>query len=198
MGNENCFLCPKSELMEPTRARSNNIFNDADGGNIQGPRTIFDNSVHSNHARRQRWNHDSQRSAQIGFKMQKKLYHKQVRINRGLNDHLDLENGHWQTRCHFSDRSSEASFVSAKYNSFEDGDKDIFYDAGSQAGNERQPLSGLAGILKTAEVFKFYNLGDSFGSGKYGIIKIVQKRNYEKIHFAMKSIKLEPGYEDYT
>lgn len=36
-----------------------------------------------------------------------------------------------------------------------------------------KPLSGLAGILKTQEVFKLYNMGESFGSGKYGIIKLV-------------------------
>ena len=43
------------------------------------------------------------------------------------------------------------------------------------------PLSGLAGILKTKEVMHFYNAGESFGSGKYGIIKLVQKKNYDKI-----------------
>lgn len=62
----------------------------------------------------------------------------------------------------------------------------------------RQPLSGLAGILKTKEVYHLYNAGESFGSGKYGIIKLVQKKNYNKIQFAMKTITLEPGYEDYT
>ena len=60
------------------------------------------------------------------------------------------------------------------------------------------PLSGLAGILKTKEVMHYYNAGESFGGGKYGIIKLVQKKNYDKIQFAMKSIGLEPGYEDYT
>ena len=64
--------------------------------------------------------------------MQKKqLYHRQVRVNRGLNDHLDLENGYWQNGGQDSDRSSEASFVSAKYNSLEDGTRDMFYDVGS-------------------------------------------------------------------
>ena len=67
--------------------------------------------------------------------------------------------------------------------------------AGSMAG---QPLSALAGILKTKEVLYLYNAGESFGSGKYGIIKLVQKKNYDKIQFAMKTITLEPGFEDYT
>ena len=73
-----------------------------------------------------------------------------MRAKLGLNDHLDLEGGTWQNGGNYSDRSSEASFVSAKYNSFEDGTRDMFYEMGSQAGMEHaKPLSGLAGILKT-------------------------------------------------
>lgn len=58
----------------------------------------------------------------------------------------------------------------------------MFYDNESQ-GSKRilKPLSGLAGILKTKEVYHLYNTGDSFGSGKFGIIKLVQKKNYDKI-----------------
>lgn len=104
----------------------------------------------------------------------KSIQSRQNRVYRGLNDHLDLEGGHWQNGGQYSDRSSDQSFVSAKYNSFEDGQRDMFYDAGSQAGMDlAKPLSGLAGILKTQEVFKLYNMGESFGSGKYGIIKLV-------------------------
>lgn len=55
----------------------------------------------------------------------------------------------------------------------------MFYDNASQASGT--PLSGLAGILKTKEVYHLYNTGKSFGSGKYGIIKLVQKKNYDKI-----------------
>ena len=61
----------------------------------------------------------------------KSIQHRQNRITRGLNDHLDLEGGHWENAGQNSDRSSEASFVSAKYNSFEDGTRDMFYDVGS-------------------------------------------------------------------
>ena len=56
----------------------------------------------------------------------------------------------------------------------------------------------MEGILKTKEVSQTYNIGDNFGSGKYGIIKLVEKKNYNKIRFAMKTIPLEPGYEDYV
>lgn len=91
----------------------------------------------------------------------------------GVGDHLDLENGRWQA-CDFSDKSSDASFQSAKFHSFMDGQNDMFYDNVSQGSiRMRQPLSGLAGILKTKEVYHLYNAGESFGSGKYGIIKLV-------------------------
>ena len=59
-------------------------------------------------------------------------------------------------------------------------------------------LGRLKGILKTKEVAKLFKIGDSFGSGRYGILKLVEKRNYDKIRFAMKTIPLEPGYEDYV
>ena len=50
----------------------------------------------------------------------------------------------------------------------------MFYDRLSQEGSMAgKPLSGLAGILKAKEVVQLYNMGDSFGSGKYGIIKLV-------------------------
>ena len=61
-----------------------------------------------------------------------------------------------------------------------------------------QLLGRMKGILKTKEVGKLFTIGESFGSGKCGILKLVEKRNYAKIRFAMKSIALEPGYEDYV
>ena len=73
--------------------------------------------------------------------------------------------------------------------------------------HNRQPLykkssnkayENMEGILRTKEVSRLFNIGDSFGSGKYGIIKLVEKKNYNKIRFAMKTIPLEPGYEDYV
>jgi len=91
-----------------------------------------------------------------------------------------LENGRWQAGDNFSDRSSDASFVSAKFHSFEDGARDMFYEETSQM-ELATPLSGLAGILKTKEVYHLYNAGESFGSGKFGIMKLVQKKNYDKI-----------------
>ena len=59
-------------------------------------------------------------------------------------------------------------------------------------------MSGFEGVLKAKEVYKLYNIGENFGSGANGIVKLVQKKNYDKIQFVMKSIRLEPGYEDYT
>ena len=50
----------------------------------------------------------------------------------GLGHHVDLDNGHWQFGAE-SERSSDASFVSAKFHSFEDGGRDMFYDNLSQA-----------------------------------------------------------------
>jgi serine/threonine protein kinase len=112
---------------------------------------------------------------------------------------VDLENGRWQAaaEANFSDKSSDASFVSAKFHSFDEDRNMMFYGDTSQR-DMPIPLNALSGILKSKEVFHLYNVGESFGSGKYGIIKLVQKKNYDKIQFAMKSIALEPGYEDYT
>ena len=59
-------------------------------------------------------------------------------------------------------------------------------------------MTHMSGILKTKEIHKLFNIGDSFGSGRYGIIKLVEKKNYNKIRFAMKTIPLEPGFEDYV
>ena len=38
---------------------------------------------------------------------------------------------------------------------------------------DSQLLGRMKGILKTKEVEKLFQIGDSFGSGKYGILKIV-------------------------
>ena len=65
------------------------------------------------------------------IQMNKRLTQQQARINMGAAHHLDLENGHWQA-CDFSDKSSDASFQSAKFHSFMDGQQDIFYDNVSQ------------------------------------------------------------------
>ncbi len=90
---------------------------------------------------------------------------------------MDLEAGRWQAAGdNFSDRSSDASFVSAKFHSFDVDDErnNMFYDNNASMKDDRStPLSSLAGILKTKEVFHLYNVGESFGSGKYGIIKLV-------------------------
>ena len=92
----------------------------------------------------------------MGQKMHGKLIHiKQPLpgLNRGLNNHVDLERGYWQQPGNYSQRSSEASFVSAKFHSFEEDQRDMFYDRMSQEGSMvGKPLSGLAGILKAKDV----------------------------------------------
>ena len=96
----------------------------------------------------------------------------QARLNMHMQ-HPDLENGQWRA-CNYDDLSSDNSFVSAKYHSYEDGTRDMFYERDSQSSQRALvPLSGLAGILKTKEVYHLYSAGDSFGSGKFGIIKLV-------------------------
>ena len=71
--------------------------------------------------------------------------------------------------------------MSAKFHSFDNGIRDMFYENAGQASHYGKPIYGLSGILKTKEVYHLYNMGESFGSGKFGIIKLVQKKNYDKI-----------------
>lgn len=102
-------------------------------------------------------------------------------------DHFNFDDGRWANQ---GDTSTEFSFHSAEFNSFAEVPGTHPYDHGL--------LGRIKGILKTKEVHRLFNFGDSFGSGKYGIIKLVEKRNYSKIRFAMKTIPLERGYEDYV
>ena len=73
-----------------------------------------------------------------------------ARLNMHM-EHPDLEQGQWRACNNIDDRSSDASFVSAKFHSFEDGRQDMFYEIDNM-GSKMKPLSGLAGILKTKEV----------------------------------------------
>jgi len=55
----------------------------------------------------------------------------------------------------------------------------------------------LNGILKTCRVEEMYYIGKVLGEGKYGIVRIVEKKCYDKIRFAMKEINVEPDQADF-
>ena len=38
------------------------------------------------------------------------------------------------------------------------------------------------------DIKKVYNIGKEIGSGKYGVVKLVAKKSYDKKRFALKSI----------
>jgi bifunctional N-acetylglucosamine-1-phosphate-uridyltransferase/glucosamine-1-phosphate-acetyltransferase GlmU-like protein len=50
----------------------------------------------------------------------------------------------------------------------------------------------LKGILVTERLEDLYHVGRVLGEGKYGVVRIVEKKNYDKIRFAMKEINVEP------
>ena len=41
-----------------------------------------------------------------------------------------------------------------------------------------------------------YNIGKEIGSGKYGVVRLVARKSYEKKRFALKSIPLHKMNED--
>lgn len=41
------------------------------------------------------------------------------------------------------------------------------------------------------DVSKFYNIGKEIGHGKYGVVRLVAKKSYDKKRFALKSIPKE-------
>ncbi len=41
------------------------------------------------------------------------------------------------------------------------------------------------------DVSKVYNIGKEIGIGKYGIVRLVARKSYERKRFALKSIPLE-------
>jgi hypothetical protein len=51
------------------------------------------------------------------------------------------------------------------------------------------------GLLDTKHVGAVYNVLDSVGEGTFGIVRIVQKNNYEQLKFTMKMVPLEEGEE---
>ena len=61
------------------------------------------------------------------MQIQRKLTKQQARLNM---QHPDLENGQWRA-YNDGDLSSDQSFVSAQFHSFEDGTKDMFYERDS-------------------------------------------------------------------
>ena len=51
------------------------------------------------------------------------------------------------------------------------------------------------GLLDTKHVGAVYNVLGSLGEGAFGIVRIVQKNNYEQLKFTMKMVPLEEGEE---
>ena len=41
------------------------------------------------------------------------------------------------------------------------------------------------------DVSKYYNIGKELGSGKYGVVRLVSRKSYERKRFALKSIPRE-------
>ena len=39
-----------------------------------------------------------------------------------------------------------------------------------------------------------YEIGKVLGEGKYGVVKIVEKKNYGKIRFAMKEVNIDSDW----
>lgn len=46
------------------------------------------------------------------------------------------------------------------------------------------------------DVSKYYNIGKEIGHGKYGVVRIVAKKSYDKKRFALKSIPKEHFHSD--
>lgn len=42
-----------------------------------------------------------------------------------------------------------------------------------------------------------YHIGKVLGEGKYGVVRIVEKKCYDKIRFAMKEINVEKDWEEF-
>jgi serine/threonine protein kinase len=48
--------------------------------------------------------------------------------------------------------------------------------------------------LATQKVEELYHIGKRLGEGKYGVVRVVEKKNYDKIRFAMKEINIEQDW----
>jgi calcium-dependent protein kinase len=46
------------------------------------------------------------------------------------------------------------------------------------------------------DVSKYYNIGKEIGCGKYGFVRLVSKKSYERKRFALKSIPRDHMYGD--
>lgn len=52
----------------------------------------------------------------------------------------------------------------------------------------KRRLSEFAQGLVMEDVSTYYNIGKEIGSGKYGVVRLVSRKSYEKKRFALKSI----------
>jgi len=51
--------------------------------------------------------------------------------------------------------------------------------------------------LATQKVEELYHIGKRLGEGKYGVVRVVEKKNYDKIRFAMKEINIEQDWVEF-
>jgi len=94
------------------------------------------------------------------------------------NEFLDFEVGNWIA---------------------DDGSQKTPRNSGPQNVNDfNKPYWRVKGVLETKDVKQLYRVGKEIGAGKYGIVRIVEKANYSKMRFAMKSIPVEEGFEELT
>lgn len=54
----------------------------------------------------------------------------------------------------------------------------------------------IRGVLETLPVEQLYNVGSDLGSGVSGVVRIVEKKNFNKIRFAMKCLPIEEDFKE--
>jgi hypothetical protein len=59
-------------------------------------------------------------------------------------------------------------------------------------------LSEFAENLVMEDVTNYYNIGKELGCGKYGVVRLVSRKSYERKRFALKSIPREHMNADIT
>ncbi len=81
-------------------------------------------------------------------------------------------------------------------------------DEESQRGGIKVPVLSKVNFIETSnnqeknqrfvyeDVSKYYNIGKEIGCGKYGVVRLVSKKSYERKRFALKSIPRDHMYGD--
>ena len=74
---------------------------------------------------------------------------------------------------------------------------EVKYETVSPLSSSNGASVKLNGILKTCRVEDMYYIGKVLGEGKYGVVRIVEKKCFDKIRFAMKEINVESDQADF-